>query len=110
MTNLKYHPHRTDEEWYRIIMDCRKSGLSDRHFCLANGISNSSFGSAVKRLRKKSFAIPDAVSDDDIYDLTIPAQDVVKVDIVPDIQPPKEVIPIPEVTPHIDNSHTMSFT
>ncbi len=57
---------KTDEEWYRLIMDCRKSGLSDSHFCQANGIPNSSFSTAVKRLRKKSFAIPE-VTDVDVY-------------------------------------------
>ncbi len=31
--------------------------------------------------------------DVDIYDLTLPKQDVIKVDIVPDIQPPQELIP-----------------
>lgn len=31
--------------------------------------------------------------DIDIYDLTLPKQDVIKVDIVPDIQPPQELIP-----------------
>ena len=44
--------------------------------------------------------------DLDIHDLAIPKQDVVKVDIVSDIQPPtKEVIPLHEVAPHLDNSH-----
>ena len=48
--------------------------------------------------------------DLDIHDLAIPKQDVVKVDIVSDIQPPtKEVIPLHEVAPHLDNSH-MQFT
>ena len=79
---------RTDEEWYRLIMDCRKSGLSDSQFCQANGIPNSSFSTAVKRLRKKSFAIPE-VTDVDIHDLTLQKQDVVKVDIIPDVQPPQ---------------------
>lgn len=77
---------RTDEEWYRLIMDCRKSGLSDSQFCQVNGIPNSSFSTAVKRLRKKSFAIPE-VTDVDIHDLTLQKQDVVKVDIIPDVQP-----------------------
>ena len=102
----KPQPRRTDEEWYRLIMDCRKSGLSDSQFCQANGIPNSSFSTVVKRLRKKSFAIPE-VTDVDIHDLTLQKQDVVKVDIIPDVQSPQEFIP--EVSPHIDNSHKIEI-
>ena len=49
--------------------------------------------------------------DLDIHDLAIPKQDVVKVDIVSDIQPPtKEVIPLHEVAPHLDNSHMIQIS
>lgn len=108
MPNHKHQPRKSDNEWYRIIMDCRKSGLSDTRWCQLHDISPSTFFTAVKRLRSKSFTIPDPV-DDDIYDLTIPKQDVVRVDIVPDVQPPREVI-TPEVAPHIDNSHMIEIT
>lgn len=108
MSNPKKQlPRRSDEDWYKLIMDCRKSGLSDAQFCRVNGIPGSSFCTAIKRLRKKSFAIPEA-NDVDIYDLTIPKQDVVKVDIIPDIQPPQNLIH--EVTPHIDNSHMIEIS
>ena len=41
MANLKrYASRRTDDEWYRIIMDCRKSGLSDTRWCQLNDIFN----------------------------------------------------------------------
>ena len=72
----KQLPRRSDEDWYRLIMDCRKSELSDAQFCRLNGIPNSSFCTAIKRLRKKSFSIPEA-GDVDIYDLTLSKQDVV---------------------------------
>ena len=75
MANLNYHPHRSDAEWYRIIMDCRKSGMTDTQYCHINGIAASSFWSAVKRLRKKSFVIPES-ADPDIHDLTLSRQDV----------------------------------
>ncbi|MBO6310298.1 MAG: IS66 family insertion sequence element accessory protein TnpB [Oribacterium sp.] len=108
MSNLKHQPRRSDAEWYRIIMDCRKSGLSDTKWCQLHDISPSTFFSAVKRLRGNSFSIPERTADD-IYDLTIPKQDVVRVDIVPDVQPPREVIS-PEAAPHIDNSHMIEIT
>ena len=43
-----------------------------------------------------------------MYDITLPEQDVVKVDIVPDAQLPREHIPEP--ASHIDNSHMIEIT
>ncbi len=106
MSNPKKQlPRRTDEDWYRLIMDCRKSGLSDAQFCRANGIPNSTFATAVKRLRDKSFAIPE-VNDIDAHDLTLTKQDVVKVDIISDIRPHQEPT---EVVSHSDNSHMIEI-
>ena len=104
----KQNPSKSDSEWYRIIMDCRKSGLSDAQYCNAHGISKSTLCCAIKRLRQKSFSIPEKSAEVDIHDLTLPKQDVVKVDIIPDIQPPRELIP--EVAPHIDNSHMIEIS
>ena len=103
----KVSPSRFDEEWYNLIMNCRKSGMSDAQFCRANGIATSTLSCAIKRLRAKSYGIPEH-RDDDIHDLTTSKQDVVKVDIIPDIQPPRELIP--EVVPHIDNSHMIEIS
>lgn len=103
----KVSPSRSDEEWYNLIMNCRKSGMSDAQFCRANGIATSTLSCAIKRLRAKSYGIPEH-RDDDIHDLTLPKQDVVRVDIVNDIQPPMECIP--EVEPHIDNSHMIEIS
>jgi hypothetical protein len=105
MSNPRNKP-KSDAEWYDLIMDCRKSGLSDAQWCKANDIATSTFSYAIKRLREKSYGIPERI-DDDIHDLTQPKQDVVKVDIVPDVQPPVEYIP--EVAPHIDNSHMIEI-
>ena len=98
------------DEWYRLITKCRQSGLTDAQWCMANGIKKYTFYSAIKRLRQKAYAIPKPLrsSHDDIYDLTCQKQDVVKVDIVSDIQPPKEQH-VPVVAPHIDNSHTIEI-
>ena len=43
------------EEQYRLIMECRKSGLSDHQWCLNNDINPGTFYNWVKRLRKNSF-------------------------------------------------------
>lgn len=100
-------PRRTKEEWYSLIQQCRKSGMTDAQWCLANGISRYTFNNAIKRLRKCSYAIPSR-SSHDTYDLTSSRQDVVKVDIVPDAPLPSEVIP--EAAPHLDNSHMIEIT
>ena len=102
-----HKPRRTKEEWYSLIQQCRKSGMTDAQWCLANGISRYTFNNAIKRLRKCSYAIPSR-SPRDIYDLTSSRQDVVKVDIVPDVPLPREVIP--EVALHLDNSHMIEIT
>ena len=100
-------PYRSKEEWFSLIQQCRKSGMTDAEWCLSNGISRNSFYNAIKRLRKCSYAIP-ARSPRDIYDLTSSKQDVVKVDIVSDDPLPGEMIP--QVPPHIDNSHMIEIT
>ena len=105
---MSYSMRRNPEEWLELVNECRRSGMSDRQWCNANGINHNTFASAVKNLKRGNYVIPKA-RDFDIHDLTLPKQDVVKVDIVPDIQPPKEVIPIPEATSHIDNSHMIEI-
>lgn len=102
-----FKPYRTKDEWLSLIQECRKSGLTDIQWCQQHGISHHSFYSAVKRLRKSSYTIPSHKSQA-IYDITIPEQDVVKVDIVPDAQPPREHTP--EKASHIDNSHMIEIT
>ena len=99
--------YRSKEEWFSLIQQCRKSGMTDAQWCLANGISRHTFNSAIKRLRKCAYAIP-SKSPRDIFDLTSSVQDVVKVDIVPDVPLPKEIVP--EAAPHLDNSHMIEIT
>ena len=68
------------------------------------------FNSAIKRLRKKACDLPapSRKKPNDIHDLTTLKQEVVQVDIVPDVPLPKEIIP--EVAPHFDNSHMIEIT
>ena len=101
--------YRTKDEWLILIQECRRSGMTDAQWCLANGISRHTFNNAIRRLRKCSYAIPSR-SRNDIYDLTTPQQDVAKVDIVPDVtvQPPGGYIT--EAVPHIDNPHKIEIT
>ena len=98
---------RTKEEWFSLIQQCRKSGMTDAQWCLANGISRYTFNNAIKRLRKCAYAIPSR-SPRDIYDLISSKQDVVKVDIVSDDPLPGEMLP--QVPSHLDNSHMIEIT
>lgn len=43
---------RTADEQYRLIMECRSSGLSDFQWCNEHGIKPGTFYNWVKRLRK----------------------------------------------------------
>ena len=90
---MPYSMRRNPDEWFEVVNECRRSGMSDRQWCNANGINHNTFSSAVKALKRKNYVIPQA-RELDIHDLTIPKQDVVKVDIVSDIQPPKEIVPV----------------
>lgn len=46
------------EEWKDIITTARTSGLSDKDWCAANGVSINSFYYNVRRLRKHACEIP----------------------------------------------------
>ena len=98
--------YRTKDEWFALIQEARRSGMTDAQWCLANGISRHSFNTAIKRLRKCSYAIPSKSQDS--YNLAVSKQDVVRVDIVPDVLPSKESVP--KAKPHLDNSHMIEIT
>lgn len=48
----------SDQQWFELIQQCRTSGLSDRQWCLQNGVSLSTFYYHIKALRKKACEIP----------------------------------------------------
>lgn len=76
------YTRRTTQEQYELITECRQSGLSDALWCRQNGIAPSTFYSWIARLRKKGCGIPE--SEQGVKCVPAPAQDVVKIDIVPD--------------------------
>ena len=72
---------RTADEQYRLIMECRSSGLSDFQWCNEHGIKPGTFYNWVKRLRKKScYEIPPATGRGGYKPSE--QQDVVKLEIV----------------------------
>ena len=50
-----------DEQWLNLITQCRSSGLTDRQWCIENGIPVSTFYYHVRALRKKACEVPEAV-------------------------------------------------
>ena len=50
-----------DEHWLSLIIQCRPSGLTDRQWCIENGISVSTFYYHVRALRKKACEVPEVV-------------------------------------------------
>lgn len=56
-------PRRTEQEWMDLILECRKSGLSDRAWCQQQGIAPNTFYYHVKQLRERACVIPDSISD-----------------------------------------------
>ena len=95
-------PSRSDEEWFRIINECRRSGLSDSQWCKQHDIRESTFFCAVSRLRKKAYAIPNRDKSIDILPDSLPKQEVVRIDIEPE---PMQVMP----AMYLDNSHTIEI-
>lgn len=58
----KRNPRRTDEEWMRLIQECRSSGLSDKCWCEEHHIHTSNFYYQIRRLRGKACTIPEQVN------------------------------------------------
>ena len=72
------------QERYNLVMECRKSGLSDCAWCKERGIPQSTFYNWVVFLRKKGITEIDTVRPAAI----IPqVQEIVKLDVIPDYEP-----------------------
>ena len=101
---------RSDEEWFKLISECRRSGLSDSLWCKQHGIPASSFFCAVHRFREKAYALPEREHSIDIISNPCPCQDVVRIDIEPNpftVKDPEPLQVIPAT--HLDNSHTVEI-
>ncbi len=72
----------TADEQFRLIMECRKSGLSDYQWCQMHGIRPGTFYNWISRLRNHGLSIP--MSSDQVKKTSAPSQEVVKVDLIPD--------------------------
>ena len=72
---------RTEQEQYEIIMECRRSGLSDHQWCLEHDINPGTFYNWVRRFRKQACEFPAPAGKDRFQAIH---QEVVKMEIIPD--------------------------
>lgn len=70
------------DEQFRLIMDCRRSGLPDYQWCQMNDINPGTFYNWISRLRKSGASIP--VSSDHARKSSALLQEVVKLSLIPD--------------------------
>lgn len=70
----------SSDEQFRLIMECRQSGLSDYQWCQANDINPGTFYNWISRLRKSGMAISCSAA---AKEPTAELQEVVKVDLIP---------------------------
>ncbi len=106
----------SSEEWRELVLECRKSGLSDKDWCEQHQIKLSTFYNALSRLRKQACDIPPRQTAHPVMDLTVQKQDVVAIDIVQDdpvgIQSADSKTKMPGLTNQVmnlDNSYTMEL-
>lgn len=68
------------EEQYHLIMECRKSGMSDYQWCLNNDINPGTFYNWIKRLRQNSsYEIPER--NQVAINNQVSSQEVVKIEM-----------------------------
>lgn len=83
---------RSADEQYKLIMECRSSGLSDHQWCMEHDIKPGTFYNWVKRLRRKAcYDIPEATRSQNFAPAT--TQEVVQLEIVSDTCDTHSVIP-----------------
>ena len=82
-----------DEHWLNLITQCRSSGLTDRQWCIENGIPVSTFYYHVRALRKKACEVPEAV------DTVAQKQEVVQIPFWETEQHPSDPVasPMPSI-------------
>lgn len=79
-------PRVPSSEQYRLVMECRQSGLSDHQWCMEQGIKPGTFYNWVRRLKQKGITdIPESAGHDNYH--PTPKQEVVRIDPRPETEP-----------------------
>ena len=76
---LQKQTRRSEQEWMKLIQECRGSGLSDRAWCSEHDIPISTFYNRISYFRKKACDIPSPARS-----AVQPSQQVVALSVVED--------------------------
>lgn len=87
MAKCKFY---SEQERYNLVMECRKSGLSDTAWWKEKGLPSSTVYNWVTFPRKRGITDIDTIKPDEIIHQV---QEVVKMDIVPDDESIEKPIP-----------------
>lgn len=71
---------KSKQEWYDLVMECRRSGLTDRQWCLQQNIPFSTFYYHIRRLRREACELPVSTG----ASTTPVVQDIVKLSVFED--------------------------
>ena len=88
-------PRRTKQEWMDLVIECRKSGLSDRAWCQQQGIAPNTFYYHIKQFRESACVIPNSGANNAPQQI----QEIVPIEIQE-----LNVCESPQMTPYT-NSH-----
>lgn len=79
--------HLNTDGIFERVTACRQSGLTDRQWCINNGVPQSTFYAWLKKLRDKAcYEIPNSLAMTTKSPLPT-KQDVVRVNIIPEQEP-----------------------
>lgn len=70
------------DEQFRLVTECRQSGLSDYQWCQMHDVKPGTFYNWISRLRKKGYAVPKPNAS--AAPATGERQEVVRVNLIPD--------------------------
>jgi len=91
------------EEKYDLLLECRRSGLSDRDWCFSKGIPQSTFYLWLRKLKDAAcYEIPETVVDNPQQSVVL-KQDVVKLNL--HLEAPKNEMKMISVSEKSHNSN-----
>lgn len=80
---MRAQPVRADEQ-YRLVMECRASGLTDYQWCMEHNIKPGTFYNWVKRLRKSGCA---DIPEHSRFKQTPKKQEIVRIELAQPAEP-----------------------
>ena len=82
------------EQTFQLITECRKSGMSDRQWCINHDITPANFYYKIRVLRENGYEIPDPPMRTSKSYSFPKKQDVVRVSVIPEEE---ETLPVSSI-------------